>query len=78
MSHCLNIPLNSLITMLSLAGELLEYFKYVKGLLHADKPDYGVIRRIFRNALRRQGHHNDGVYDWNVSSPLVQKVSFLE
>ncbi|XP_062503194.1 serine/threonine-protein kinase VRK1-like [Corticium candelabrum] len=54
-------------------GELLEYFKYVKGLLHADKPDYGVIRRIFRNALRRQGHHNDGVYDWNVSSPLVQK-----
>ena len=39
---------------------------YVRGLRFDDKPDYGYLRRLFRDLFVREGFQYDYVFDWTI------------
>lgn len=50
---CQNIP-----------TEFLLYFRYVRSLKFTDKPDYGGLRKRFRDLFLKKGFTWDYVFDW--------------
>ena len=46
-----------------LPQEFAIYMNYVRDLRHENKPDYGYLRRFFRNLFLRQGFEYDQVFD---------------
>jgi len=42
------------------------YLNYVRGLRFDDKPDYGYLRRLFRDLFVREGFQYDYVFDWTI------------
>jgi serine/threonine protein kinase len=52
--------------------ELIEYFNYCRGLAFKECPDYGYLRRLFTEALARDGHSYDMVYDWSAKPATCQ------
>jgi len=49
-----------------LPGEFEEYLSYCKNLGFEDRPDYGLLRGLLRNAFAREGFQLDFVYDWSL------------
>ena len=46
--------------------EFATYLNYVRALRFDDKPDYGYLRKLFRDIYAREGYEYDHVYDWTV------------
>lgn len=46
--------------------EFATYLNYVRALRFDDKPDYGYLRKLFRDLFIREGFTYDYVFDWTV------------
>ncbi|KAG6388504.1 hypothetical protein SASPL_149932 [Salvia splendens] len=46
--------------------EFASYFHYCRSLRFEDKPDYGYLKRIFRDLFIREGFQFDYVFDWTI------------
>eukprot|EP00096_Caligus_rogercresseyi_P011984 TRINITY_DN488_c0_g1_i3.p1 TRINITY_DN488_c0_g1~~TRINITY_DN488_c0_g1_i3.p1 ORF type:complete len:376 (-),score=74.14 TRINITY_DN488_c0_g1_i3:601-1728(-) len=47
-------------------SEFAMYLDYCRCLGFTDDPDYGYMRRLFRNLFHKQGFTYDYVFDWNM------------
>lgn len=56
-------------------GEFATYLNYVRALRFDDKPDYGYLRKLFRDIYAREGYEYDHVYDWTVLRKSQQASS---
>jgi len=45
--------------------EFVTYMDYCRGLQFEEKPDYNLLRRIFKDLFNRMGYEYDYVYDWH-------------
>lgn len=64
MEKKMTIP-NDVLTK-GLPVEFLEYMNYVKNLRFDDKPDYGYLRKLFRDLFKRENYRYDYVFDWTL------------
>lgn len=48
-----------------LPAEFFEYFCYCKHLFFEDRPNYSLLRVLFRRLFRKSGYSWDFVYDWD-------------
>ncbi|PRQ51417.1 putative non-specific serine/threonine protein kinase [Rosa chinensis] len=46
--------------------EFASYFHYCRSLRFDDKPDYGYLKRLFRDLFIREGFQFDYVFDWMI------------
>lgn len=44
--------------------EFATYLRYVRKLDFFETPDYEYMRNLFIKLFEREGHKNDGIYDW--------------
>ena len=44
--------------------ELMVYLNYCKGLRFEEKPDYGYLKRLFKELFFRESYECDFIYDW--------------
>ncbi|KAF7079101.1 hypothetical protein CFC21_083397 [Triticum aestivum] len=55
--------------------EFASYFHYCHSLTFDQRPDYGFLRRLFRDLSDREGHQFDHVFDWTLlKCKQTQKV----
>ncbi|ORZ25127.1 kinase-like domain-containing protein [Absidia repens] len=47
-------------------SEFAIYLNYSRSLRFDDKPDYGYLRKLFRDLFLREGYQYDYVFDWTV------------
>ena len=47
-------------------AEFSNYLNYCRSLRFDDKPDYGYLRRLFRDLFYREGFETDFVFDWTI------------
>ncbi|CAN1136333.1 Casein kinase 1-like protein 1 [Linum perenne] len=47
-------------------SEFASFFHYCRSLRFDDKPDYGYLKRIFRDLFIREGFQFDYVFDWTI------------
>ncbi|XP_064959393.1 casein kinase 1-like protein 2 isoform X4 [Musa acuminata AAA Group] len=47
-------------------SEFASYFHYCRSLRFEDKPDYGYLKRLFRDLFIREGFQFDYVFDWTI------------
>lgn len=47
-----------------LPDEFAEYIDYTRNLGFGDKPDYGYLRKLFRNRFRAERFQYDNIFDW--------------
>jgi len=40
------------------------YMNYCRSLRFEDRPDYGYLRRMYKDLFLREGFANDGIFDW--------------
>ncbi|KAI8342360.1 kinase-like domain-containing protein [Chlamydoabsidia padenii] len=48
-------------------NEFAIYLNYSRSLRFDDKPDYGYLRKLFRDLYIREGYKYDYVFDWTIS-----------
>lgn len=46
--------------------EFVLYLNYVRTLRFDDKPDYGYLRKLFRDLFLREGYQYDYAFDWTL------------
>ncbi|KAA8523142.1 hypothetical protein F0562_009565 [Nyssa sinensis] len=46
--------------------EFASYFHYCHSLTFDQRPDYGFLKRLFRELFTREGYESDYVFDWTV------------
>ncbi|PON94630.1 Serine/threonine protein kinase [Trema orientale] len=46
--------------------EFASYFHYCHSLTFDQRPDYGFLRRLFRDLFTREGYEFDYVFDWTI------------
>jgi serine/threonine protein kinase len=46
--------------------EFAQYLSYCKALNFEDRPDYGYLRRLFKDLFTREGYEYDYVFDWTL------------
>lgn len=56
-----------------LPNEFLDYFRHVRSLGFASKPDYRYLRRNFGKLFLREGFDFDNVFDWTIRKFLSEK-----
>jgi len=54
-------------------SEFATYLSYTRSLRFEDKPDYGYLRRIFRDLFEREGYEWDYVFDWMLKKESIKK-----
>ncbi|RZS11711.1 hypothetical protein BHM03_00043077 [Ensete ventricosum] len=47
-------------------SEFASYFHYCRSLRFEDRPDYGYLKRLFRDLFIREGFQFDYVFDWTI------------
>ncbi|KAG6484996.1 hypothetical protein ZIOFF_053524 [Zingiber officinale] len=47
-------------------SELASYFHYCRSLRFDDKPDYGYLKKLFRDLFIHEGFQFDYVFDWTI------------
>ncbi|XP_024962695.1 casein kinase 1-like protein 3 [Cynara cardunculus var. scolymus] len=47
-------------------GEFASYFQYCRSLTFEQRPDYGFLKRLFRDLFMREGYDFDYVFDWTI------------
>jgi len=55
-----------------LPAEFAACFAYIRSLEFGQRPNYGIIRQLFRDVFERKGFKHDFVFDWT-----VEKYKFL-
>ncbi|CAG9323835.1 unnamed protein product [Blepharisma stoltei] len=63
MERKLNTPIELLCR--GFPPELTMFIQYCRGLKFEDRPDYGYLRRILKEAFMREEFQNDLIFDWN-------------
>jgi hypothetical protein len=58
-------------------AEFAAYLNYVRALRFEDKPDYGYLRKLFRDLFVREGYTCDFVFDWTILKYVNHFFSFL-
>mmetsp|Transcript_121018 Transcript_121018/g.180777 ORF Transcript_121018/g.180777 Transcript_121018/m.180777 type:complete len:359 (-) Transcript_121018:91-1167(-) len=48
--------------------EFRMYIEYTRNLRFTERPDYGYLRKLFRDLFIREGFVFDGVYDWTIKA----------
>ena len=56
-----------------LPQEFAEYMRYVKSLKQGEKPDYAMLRKMFRGLAQRHGIEYDNVFDWTLRVYLQEE-----
>lgn len=56
--------------------EFATYLRYVRRLDFFDTPDYEYLRKLFIELYEREGHKNDGIYDW--TEKQQQQMQMME
>ncbi|CAL0312499.1 unnamed protein product [Lupinus luteus] len=46
--------------------EFASYFHYCHSLMFEQRPDYGFLKRLFRDLFAREGYEFDFVFDWTI------------
>ncbi|KAB2072280.1 hypothetical protein ES319_A07G005300v1 [Gossypium barbadense] len=46
--------------------ELASYFHYCHSLTFDQRPDYGFLKRLFRDLFAREGYEFDYIFDWTI------------
>ncbi|ESW09200.1 hypothetical protein PHAVU_009G108500 [Phaseolus vulgaris] len=46
--------------------EFATYFHYCQSLTFDQHPDYGYLKRLFRDLFKREGYDSDYIYDWTI------------
>jgi len=49
-----------------LPEEFSIYLNYCRGLKFEEKPDYGYLRKIFKDLMQKNGFECDYNYDWQI------------
>ena len=49
---------------LGLPQEFAQYMRYVKSLKQGGRPDYAMLRKLFRGVAQRHGMEYENVFDW--------------
>ena len=44
--------------------EFSKYLNYIRNLQFEDKPDYNLLRQLFKTIMIRFDYQYDGAYDW--------------
>jgi len=44
--------------------EFVKYLEHVKALGFSDEPDYGLLKVLFAERMKKEGWEDDGCYDW--------------
>lgn len=60
----LGIPIEQLCR--GIPSEFGAYLHYSRSLRFDDRPDYGYLRKLFRELFVREGYIYDYVFDWNI------------
>lgn len=55
-----------------LPAEFKTYFDHVKGIRFEDRPDYDMLKRLFRELFFRKGHTYDNLFDWDRPEAISQ------
>nr|XP_043639032.1 casein kinase 1-like protein 3 [Erigeron canadensis] len=63
--------------------EFASYFQYCRSLTFEQRPDYGFLKRLFRDLFIREGYDFDYVFDWTLlknqqsekTKPQIQSTS---
>ncbi|KAJ1399107.1 Serine/threonine-protein kinase, active site [Sesbania bispinosa] len=50
----------------SCPGEFASYFHYCHSLKFDQRPEYGFLKRLFRNLFTCQGYDSDSLFDWTI------------
>lgn len=53
--------------------EFKTYFDYCTGLQFEERPDYKMLRNLFKNVFDRYNYEMDFKYDWNL---ILENVLF--
>ncbi|KAH7644346.1 casein kinase I gish isoform X1 [Dermatophagoides farinae] len=56
--------------------EFATYLRYVRRLDFFETPDYEYLRNLFIKLFEREGHKNDGIYDW--TEKQQQQMQMME
>ncbi|OIW21067.1 hypothetical protein TanjilG_28513 [Lupinus angustifolius] len=46
--------------------EFASYFHYCQSLQFDQRPDYGFLKRLFRELFTREGYDSDNLFDWTI------------
>ncbi|PNX77278.1 casein kinase i isoform delta-like protein, partial [Trifolium pratense] len=46
--------------------EFTSYFNYCRSLTFDQDPDYGFLKRLFRDLFTREGYEHDNLFDWTI------------
>ena len=57
--------------------EFSTYLNYCHKLGFDEKPDYGLLRKLFKDLYIRKGYECDYVYDWNIIKAASHKPAAL-
>ncbi|PKA64747.1 Casein kinase I isoform delta-like [Apostasia shenzhenica] len=50
----------------SYPAEFASYFHYCHSLTFDQRPDYGFLKRLFRDLFSREGYQSDYIFDWTI------------
>jgi len=56
-------------------SELASYINYTKSLRFEDRPDYGHLRRLFKELFMREKYEYDYVFDWSLKNQTAPPTS---
>ncbi|KAH1244989.1 Casein kinase 1-like protein 3 [Glycine max] len=65
----------------SYPAEFATYFHYCQSLTFDQHPDYGYLKRLFRDLFKREGYDSDFIFDWTIlkyQQPSTAVPSSLE
>ena len=57
----------------ALPHEFAEFMRYVNSLKQGERPDYAMLRKLFREVAQRDGMEYDNVFDWTIRIYLQEE-----
>ncbi|XP_076897857.1 uncharacterized protein LOC143551274 [Bidens hawaiensis] len=58
--------------------EFASYFQYCRSLTFEQRPDYGFLKRLFRDLFTREGYDFDYLFDWTILKHQKSEISKLQ
>jgi hypothetical protein len=56
--------------------EFSNYLQHVKGLSFSEEPDYGYLKGLFEERMRKEGWEDDGMYDWLLDGKTIAPADY--
>ena len=55
--------------------EFATYLNYCRALKFEERPDFGYLRKLFKDLFDKMGYENDNAFDWQVKrNELAQRI----